>query len=106
MSGTHPNVGVIFKSYEPMSAIQNYARQTEESGCNGGFWIAEAYHWFRKYGHEARGCFATLAAASTATKKIPIGLGITSPYMRHPTTQAAECAAIDELSGGRFNVGM
>jgi len=106
MSGKQPNVGVIFKSYEPLSSIQAYARQTEESGCAGGFWIAEAYHWFRKYGHEARGCFTTLAAASMVTEKIPIGLGITSPYMRHPTVQASESNAIDELSGGRFIMGL
>ena len=106
MSGTPANVGVIFKSYEPISAIQAYARQTEESGCSGGFWIAEAYHWFRKYGHESRGCFTTLAAAAMATSKIPIGLGITSPYMRHPTVQASESNAMDELSGGRFIMGL
>jgi len=106
MSPKKPNIGVIFKSYEPMSAIQNYARQTEDSGLSGGFWIAEAYHWFRKYGHEARGCFATLAAATLSTQKIPIGLGITSPYMRHPTTQAAEAVALDDLSGGRFIMGL
>jgi len=41
-----------------------------------------------------------------ATKKIPIGLGITSPYMRHPTVQASECNAVDELSGGRFVMGL
>jgi 5,10-methylenetetrahydromethanopterin reductase len=106
MSGTQPNVGVIFKSYEPISAIQAYASQTEASGCSGGFWIAEAYHWFRKYGHESRGCFTTLAAAAMATKEIPIGLGITSPYMRHPTIQASESNAIDELAGGRFIMGL
>ena len=106
MGETNPKVGVIFKSYEPLSSIQKYAAQTESSGYSGGFWIAEAYHWFRKYGHEARGCFTTLAAATMATKKIPIGLGITSPYMRHPTVQASECFAIDELSGGRFIMGL
>lgn len=106
MSDAKPNVGVIFKSYEPLRAIQSYARQTEESGLSGGFWIAEAYHWFRKYGHESRGCFTTLAAATLATSKIPIGLGITSPYMRHPTVQASESNAIDELSGGRFIMGL
>ncbi len=100
------NVGVLFKSYEPMKAIQAYAKQTEESGFSGGFWIAEAYHWFRQYGLEGRGCFATLAAAAMATKNIPIGLGITSPYMRHPTMQASEAAAIDELSEGRFIMGL
>ena len=106
MRGTRPNVGVIFKSYEPLSSIQAYARQTEEAGCTGGFWIAEAYHWFRKYGHESRGCFTTLAAAAMATKEIPIGLGITSPYMRHPTVLASECNALDELSGERFIMGL
>ena len=106
MSGIPVNVGVIFKSYEPLSAIQAYARQTEESGYSGGFWIAEAYHWFRKYGHESRGCFTTLAAAAMVTSKIPIGLGITSPYMRHPTILASESNAIDELSGGRFIMGL
>ena len=106
MSGPEPRVGVIFKSYEPLPAMQAYARQTEESGCTGGFWIAEAYHWFRKYGHESRGCFTTLAAVATVTEKIPIGLGITSPYMRHPTVQASECNAVDELSGGRFIMGL
>jgi 5,10-methylenetetrahydromethanopterin reductase len=106
MSDTKPNVGVIFKSYEPISAIQAYASQTEASGYSGGFWVAEAYHWFRKYGHEARGCFTTLAAAAMATSKIPIGLGITSPYMRHPTVQASESNAMDELSGGRFIMGL
>ncbi len=105
-AASSPKVGVIFKSYEPLSAMQNYARQTEDAGMTGGFWIAEAYHWFRHYGLEARGCFSTLAAVTLATKKIPVGLGITSPYMRHPTIQASEAAAIDELSGGRFIMGI
>jgi 5,10-methylenetetrahydromethanopterin reductase len=101
-----PKVGVIFKSYEPLSSMMAYARATEEGRLMGGFWIAEAYHWFRKYGHEARGCMATLAGVALNTKTIPVGLGITSPYMRHPTIQASEAAAIDELSGGRFIMGL
>ncbi len=106
MSGVEPKVGVIFKSYEPLVSMRRYARQTEASGMSGGFWIAEAYHWFRQYGLEARGCFATLAAVALSTEEIPIGLGITSPYMRHPTIQASEAGAIDELSGGRFIMGI
>ena len=101
-----PKVGVIFKSYERLSSMQKYARQAEASNMTGGFWIAEAYHWFRQYGLEARGCFTTLAAVSMATEKIPIGLGITSPYTRHPTIQASEAAGIDELSNGRFIMGI
>jgi 5,10-methylenetetrahydromethanopterin reductase len=101
-----PQCGVIFKSYEPLASMQRYAQQTEASNLMGGFWIAEAYHWFRQYGLEARGCFTTLAAVAMATNKIPIGLGITSPYIRHPTAQAAEAVAMDELSNGRFIMGI
>jgi alkanesulfonate monooxygenase SsuD/methylene tetrahydromethanopterin reductase-like flavin-dependent oxidoreductase (luciferase family) len=100
------NVGIIFKSYEQLTRIMNYARRTEEVGLSGGFWIAEAYHWFRQYGHEARGAMVTLAAAASVTKTIPIGLSIGSPYMRHPVVQASEACALDELSGGRFVMGM
>ncbi len=102
----NPKVGVIFKSYEPLKSMQKYAAQTEASNMSGGFWIAEAYHWFRQYGLESRGCFTTLAAVAMATKKIPVGLGITSPYLRHPTIQASEAAAVDELSNGRFIMGI
>ena len=105
-TAVNPKVGVIFKSYEPLAAMQRYAAQTEASNMDGGFWIAEAYHWFRQYGLESRGCFTTLAAVAMATSKIPVGLGITSPYLRHPTIQANEAAAIDELSNGRFMMGI
>lgn len=101
-----PKVGVIFKSYEPMATQIEYAKQTEASGLIGGFWIAEAAYWFRNYGLELRGAMATLAAAAMATETIPIGAGITSPYVRHPATLAAEAIAIDELSGGRFILGL
>ncbi len=105
-SSQQPKVGIIFKSYEPLSSVAKYARLTDELGLAGGFWLAEAYHWFRQYGHEARGVMVTLATAVHATKSVPIGLGIGSPYMRHPTIQASEACALDELSGGRFIMGM
>lgn len=101
-----PKIGIIFKSYEPLQSIAKYARLSDELGLSGGFWLAEAYHWFRQYGHEARGVMVTLATAAQATKRIPIGLGIGSPYMRHPTIQASEACALDELSHGRFIMGM
>jgi 5,10-methylenetetrahydromethanopterin reductase len=105
-SAAQPKVGIIFKSYEPLSSIRKYAALTDDLDFAGGFWMAEAYHWFRQYGQEARGVFATLAAVALSTKRIPVGLGITSPYRRHPTVQASEACAIDELSGGRFIMGL
>lgn len=106
MQDWKPGVGIVFKSYEPLDEIAAYAKLAEEVNLDGGMWIAEAYHWFRNYGKESRGAFVTLAAAAAATSRIPIGLGITSPYIRHPTAIAAETAAMDEFAGHRFVLGL
>ncbi len=101
-----PDIGIIFQSFERLPAITAYARRADELGLGGGFWIAEAYHWFRRYGYEARGAMVTLSAAAAVVKNIPLGLGTVSPYLRHPTLLAAEACALDELTGGRFIMGM
>lgn len=101
-----PGVGIVFKSYEPLDEMMAYAQMAEAVGMSGGMWIAEGYHWFRNYGKETRGAFVTLSACVAATKTIPIGLGITTPYIRHPTIIAAEAAALDEYSNHRFTLGL
>jgi 5,10-methylenetetrahydromethanopterin reductase len=45
------------------------------------------------------------AAAAAATERIRMGIGITSPILRHPGAVAASVATLDELSGGRMMVG-
>lgn len=106
MTSFRPGVGIVFKSYEPLDEMARYARMAEETGLSGGMWIAEGYHWFRNYGKESRGAFVTLSACAAATRTIPVGLGITTPYIRHPTIIAAEAAALDEYSGHRFTLGL
>ncbi len=101
-----PAVGIIFQSFERLPAIAAYARRADELGLGGGFWIAEAYHWFRGYGHEPRGAMVTLAVAATAAKTIPLGFGTVSAFLRHPTILAAEAGALDELTRGRFVMGI
>ena len=95
MAKFEPGVGILFKSYEPLDEMAAYAKMAEDVGLTGGMWVAEGYHWFRNYGKECRGAFITLAACAAATQKIPIGLGITTPYMRHPTAIALEAAGLD-----------
>jgi 5,10-methylenetetrahydromethanopterin reductase len=106
MAGFTPGVGIVFKSYEPLDEMAAYARMAEDVGLSGGMWVAEGYHWFRNFGKESRGAFVTLSACAAATKTIPIGLGITTPYIRHPTIIAAEAAALDEYSNHRFTLGL
>ena len=40
------------------------------------------------------------------TKKVRLGMSITNTPFRSPALFAAECATIDQLSGGRLNVGV
>jgi alkanesulfonate monooxygenase SsuD/methylene tetrahydromethanopterin reductase-like flavin-dependent oxidoreductase (luciferase family) len=45
------------------------------------------------------------AAAAARTSRIRMGIGITSPALRHPGAIAATVATLDELSGGRMMLG-
>lgn len=50
--------------------------------------------------------FVALAAIAHATERIQIGLGVTTPFARHPAQIARAIASVDELSGGRVSLGL
>lgn len=47
-----------------------------------------------------------LAAVAQATTRLHFGTGILNPYTIHPAEIAMLAATLDELSGGRFNLGL
>jgi 5,10-methylenetetrahydromethanopterin reductase len=47
-----------------------------------------------------------LAAVADATRRIELGTGILNPHTIHPAELATLAATMDELSGGRFNLGL
>lgn len=47
-----------------------------------------------------------LAAAAAVTQRLRIGLMVASPNFRHPVLLAKEAIAIDDISGGRFVLGV
>jgi alkanesulfonate monooxygenase SsuD/methylene tetrahydromethanopterin reductase-like flavin-dependent oxidoreductase (luciferase family) len=49
--------------------------------------------------------FLVFAAAAGSTERVRLGIGITSPMLRHPGAIAATVASLDELSGGRMMLG-
>lgn len=49
----------------------------------------------------AREPMMVLAGAASATDHIRLGVGVTSPALRHPGAIAASASTLDELSGGR-----
>ncbi|HVS50342.1 MAG TPA: LLM class flavin-dependent oxidoreductase [Candidatus Dormibacteraeota bacterium] len=55
---------------------------------------------------DARDGALVLSAYSAATQRIGLGTGVLPIYTRHPTAMAQMAATLDELSGGRFILGI
>lgn len=55
---------------------------------------------------DARDHSLVLAAYALATKKVTLGTGVLPIYTRHPTAMAQMAATLDELSHGRFILGI
>ena len=47
-----------------------------------------------------------LSAAAAKTSRIKLGIGITTPVLRHPGALGSSMATLDELSGGRAILGL
>jgi F420-dependent oxidoreductase-like protein len=54
----------------------------------------------------ARDTALVLAAYAHATQRVGLGTGVLPIYTRHPTAMVQMAATLDELSGGRFILGM
>lgn len=99
-------ISVLQLSMEPLSETIQMAKACEEAGFDA-FWLAEAYHWWRKHSMEARSSTAITAIAAAETSRIGIGWGIISPYTRHPAQIALEARVLQEACGeGRFYLGL
>jgi len=72
-----------------------WSRDAEERGYEAVF-IPESY------------CdsLAYAGAVALATNRLRVGTGVTNVYLRQPTLLAAEAAAVQEFSGGRFLLGV
>jgi alkanesulfonate monooxygenase SsuD/methylene tetrahydromethanopterin reductase-like flavin-dependent oxidoreductase (luciferase family) len=52
------------------------------------------------------GAVPTLTAAAAATERMRLGTLVTSPNFRHPVTLAKDLISLDDVSGGRFTLGI
>src|SRR5439155_846549 len=55
---------------------------------------------------DARDASLVLAAYANATQRVKLGTGVLPMYTRHPTAMVQMAATLDELSGGRFILGI
>jgi len=55
---------------------------------------------------DQRSALALAALAIRLTARVKVGIGVTSPFRRHPQILAIESATLSEVSGGRFILGL
>lgn len=85
----------FWKNYD-RNVYVRAARLADELGYDS-FWIPEAW------GYEI---FSLLAELALATKRIKLGTGIVNVFSRTPGLIAMSAATVDEISGGRFVLGI
>jgi 5,10-methylenetetrahydromethanopterin reductase len=79
----------------PLPTIIEWARAAEDAGFDGVF-ITEA-------NNDSLACSLGIGYN---TRRITLGTAITNIYLRHPNLLANEVAAVHELTGGRFILGL
>lgn len=72
-------------------------RLAEELGCDS-VWINQL--------PDARDSLVVLAAYADATSRVGLGTSVLPIYTRHPTAMSQAAATLDEVSGGRFRLGI
>jgi 5,10-methylenetetrahydromethanopterin reductase len=82
----------------PTARVAELARLAEDLGAARCLVYDEGLH--------TRDVYVTLAAVVAATERVPVGPGITNPFVRHPGATASAIATLDEASGGRAFLGL
>ena len=77
--------------------VKNLGKLAEEKGFDGVFVVEGGY---------TNDAMAAAQAIASVTNRIMVGTGIANLYFRHPATLGAGAVAIDELSEGRFILGI
>lgn len=90
------SVGVGFEEYLNSHEFLNLVRLTDKANFSS-LWIQEG---------DQRSSTSLAALAINSTVRVKVGVGVTSPLRRHPQILAIEAATLNEISGGRFILGL
>jgi alkanesulfonate monooxygenase SsuD/methylene tetrahydromethanopterin reductase-like flavin-dependent oxidoreductase (luciferase family) len=90
------NVGIWLYPNAPVKDLVDAVVAADRAGVDE-IWIADE--------GVAREPIVIFSAAAPLTTRIRMGVGITSPALRHPGAIASSIATLDELNGGRTMLG-
>ena len=97
-------LGLCILPDRPWSEAAPRWRRAEELGFHSA-WVYDHLTWSGLPEGAWYGAVPTLAAAAAATSRIRLGTLVSSPNFRHPVPFAQDVMSLDDLSGGRIDLG-
>jgi alkanesulfonate monooxygenase SsuD/methylene tetrahydromethanopterin reductase-like flavin-dependent oxidoreductase (luciferase family) len=96
---------VVLPDRFPISAFLDDVRAAEGAGVRT-VWTYDHLTWPLLKDGPWFGAVPLLAAAAARTERVRLGTLVASPNFRHPAPFAKELMTLDQLSGGRLDVGV
>ena len=98
-------VGVVILPQERWSVSREHWREVEQRGFDHA-WTYDHLAWRSLADEPWFAGVPLLAAAAAVTERIALGTWVASPNFRHPVPFAKEVMGLDDISGGRFVLGI
>jgi alkanesulfonate monooxygenase SsuD/methylene tetrahydromethanopterin reductase-like flavin-dependent oxidoreductase (luciferase family) len=98
-------IGIVILPEYRWPAAARLWRAAEEYGFDHA-WTYDHIGWRSLADKPWFDAVATLTAAATVTERIRLGTLVASPNFRHPVSFARCLLALDDISGGRFTLGL
>ncbi|MEN8656124.1 LLM class flavin-dependent oxidoreductase [Streptomyces sp. 21So2-11] len=98
-------IGVRILPSESWKIAQRTWRLADQMGFDHA-WTYDHVAWRERIGQTWFAAMPTLAAAAGVTERIRLGTLVSSPNFRHPVPFAKEIVTLDDLSSGRFILGL
>lgn len=98
-------VGIVILPEHPWSMAAGLWRRAEDLGFDHA-WTYDHIVWSGLQDAPWYGTTPTLAAAATVTDRIKLGTFVSSPNYRHPVPFMRDLLALDDISAGRFLLGV
>lgn len=96
---------LVLPDRHPPAAFLADVRDAERAGVRT-VWTYDHLTWPLLADSPWYGSVPMLAAAAAATSTVRLGLQVATPNFRHPVPFAKELMTLDQLSGGRLEVGL
>ncbi|MGX1759496.1 LLM class flavin-dependent oxidoreductase [Streptomyces lydicus] len=98
-------LGVIILPEHPWPVASEIWKRAEDLGFHHA-WTYDHLSWRSLRDAPWYDSMTTLTAAACVTHRMGLGVLVVSPDFRHPVTTAKEVISLDEISNGRFILGM